>query len=124
LTGELYDWQANRRISKGVIPDRLAKLSSKTFYIEVERGTQDKIASKTENYRRYFREKGEEFYVLFLVPDEKTLESAVHSLDKINASSHYLVAMFSEFIKDPMHTIIINKFTSKTLSNTLSNSVE
>ena len=119
LTGKLYGWQAHKRISKGIIPDRIANLQSNKYYLEIERGTQDKIASKTENYRRYFRETNEEFSVLFLVKDEKTLEDSVRKLGETGASGHYLVGVFSEFTEDPLNAILTNSFKSTSLSDSL-----
>jgi hypothetical protein len=119
LTGKLYGWKAHKRISKGIIPDRTANLQNNKYYIEVERGTQDKIASKTENYRRYFRETNEEFNVLYLVKDEKTLEDSVAKLEETGASGHYLVSVFSEFTSDPLNAILTNSFKSTSLSDSL-----
>lgn len=117
LTARLYDWQAHRRISKGIIPDRLADFGNRIFYLEIERGTQDKIVLKTENYRRFWRETNEDFYVLFLVKDEKTLEDAVRKLEGTNAADHYLVGVFSEFTDDPLNAILTGSFESTSLLN-------
>lgn len=116
LTGKLYGWQSHKRISKGIIPDRIANIENHLFYLEIERGTQDKIAQKTENYRRYWRETNEEFSVLYLVKDEKTLEDSVRKLEAINASDHYLVGVFSEFTNDPLNAILTNSYNSTSLS--------
>lgn len=115
LTGRLHGWQAHKRISKGIIPDRIAAFSDRKYFLEIERGTQDKIPSKTENYRRYFRETGEEFNVLFLVKDEKTLEESVKKLERMNASGHYLVGVFSEFTEDPEKAILTGTYESLTI---------
>lgn len=119
LTEKLYDWQGHKRISKGIIPDRIANLENRTFYLEIERGTQDKIVQKTENYRRFWRETKSDFYVLYLVKDEKTLEDAVRKLEAINASDHYLVGVFSEFTDEPLKAILTGTQRSVSLSELL-----
>lgn len=119
LSGKLHGWEAHKRISKGIIPDRIAHLPNGTYYLEIERGTQDKIASKTENYRKYWRETNEQFQVLYLVKDEKTLEDSVRKLEEINASGHYLVGVFSEFKEDPMNAILTSSYKSNSLLSLL-----
>lgn len=119
LTGKLYDWQSHKKISKGIIPDRTACFENKIFYLEIERGTQDKIIQKTENYRRYWRETNGKFSVIYLVKDEKTLEDSVHKLEAAKASAHYLVGVFSEFIVDPLNAILTNSLKSVSLQNLL-----
>jgi hypothetical protein len=119
LTKNLYGWQSHKRISKSIIPDRIANLKNSIYYFEIERGTQDKIAQKTENYRRFWRETNEEFSVLFLVKDEKTLEDSVRKLEEINASDHYLVGVFSEFAETPMTAILTSPSKSSSLSDSL-----
>ncbi len=115
LTKKLYGWESHKRISKTTIPDRIANLERRIFYLEIERGTQDKIVHKTENYRTFFRETGEEFGVLFLVKDEKTLADSVKKLEAANASSHYLVGVFSEFTDDPLGAILTSPTSSVSL---------
>lgn len=110
LTERLYGWQSHKRISKGIIPDRIANLENRIFYLEIERGTQDKINQKTENYRQFWRETNEEFHVLYLVKDEKTLEDSVRKLEEINASRHYLACVFLEFTEDPYLGVILGKW--------------
>lgn len=119
LTGKLYGWQVHKRISKGIIPDRIANLKSSIFYFEIERGTQDKIVAKTENYRKYFRETNESFSVVYLVKDEKTLEDSVRKLEETGASGHYLVGVFSEFTEDPDKALLTNSYKSVSLSDLL-----
>lgn len=119
LTKKLYDWQAHKRISKGIIPDRIAYLENRAFYLEIERGTQDKIIQKTENYRSFWRETKSDFHVLYLVKDEKTLEDSVRKLEVANASDHYLVSVFSEFTDDPLRAILTSTQRSISLSELL-----
>lgn len=119
LTGKLYGWQLHKRISKGIISDRIARFESKLFYLEIERGTQDKIVQKTETYRKFWRETKEDFSVLFLVNDEKTLEDSVNKLEETEASSHYFVGVFAEFTDDPMNAILTSPFKSVSLQNLL-----
>lgn len=116
LTEKLYDWQAHKRISKGIIPDRIANIENKIFYLEIERGTQDKVAQKTENYRRFWRETKEDFRVLFLVKDEKALEDSVRKLEAINVPDYYLVGVFSEFTNEPLNAILTGTHRSISLS--------
>lgn len=119
LTEKLYGWQSHRRISKGIIPDRIANIENKIFYLEIERGTQDKIIQKTDNYRLFWRETKEDFRVLFLVKDEKALEDSVRKLETINAPDHYLVGVFSEFTDDPLNAILTGTQRSISLSELL-----
>jgi hypothetical protein len=112
LTERLHDWQPHKRISEGIIPDRAARFEYRVFYFEIERGTQDKVTHKTENYRNFWRETKEEFSVLFLVKDEKALEQTITKLEGINASDHYLVGVFPEFIDDPLNAILTSAHTS------------
>lgn len=119
LTKKLYGWEAHRRISKTIIPDRTANIARRIFYLEIERGTQDKIIHKTENYREFRRETNDEFRVLFLVKDEKTLADSIRKLEAINAPGHYLVGVFSEFTDNPMKAILTSPKSSVSLFDLL-----
>lgn len=112
LTEKLYDWQPHKRISKGIIPDRMARFENRTFYFEIERGTQDKVIQKTENYRKFWCETKEEFSALFLVKDEKALEDSVNKLEAANASDHYCVGVFLQFIDDPLNAVLTSAHRS------------
>lgn len=119
LTGKLYGWQSHKRISKGIIPDRIARFENKIFYLEIERGTQDKIVQKMENYGKFWRETKGDFHVLYLVNDEKTLEDSINKLEAAGASNHYLVGVFAEFTGDPLDAILTSPFRSVSLQNLL-----
>ena len=119
LTGKLYGWQSHKRISKGIIPDRIARFENRIFYLEIERGTQDKIIQKTDSYRKFWRETKDEFSVLFLVRDEKALEDAVNKFESAGASGHYFVGVFSEFAGDPLNAILTSSIRSVSLQNLL-----
>ncbi len=119
LTETLYDWQPHKRISKGIIPDRMARFENRTIYFEIERGTQDKIVQKTESYRKHWRETKEDFSVLFLVKDEKALEQTITKLEGINASDHYLVGVLPQFVDDPLKALLTSAQRSILLSEAL-----
>lgn len=115
LSEKLYDWQSHKRIFKSIIPDRIATLQSQIFYLEIERGTQDKIAQKTESYRQFWRETNEDFRVLYLVKNEKTLADAVGKLEAAGAPNHYLVGVIAEFTSDPLTAILTSSLKSASL---------
>lgn len=102
LTGRLYGWEAHRRIAKGIIPDRHGWLENLSQYIERERGTQDKVESKTLNYMKHFRETKEPFDVLYVVNSEREVEDAVEIFYCLGCTDNYQAAVFNEFVSDPL----------------------
>lgn len=97
LTGKLLDWQAHKKISKSVIPDRIAHLDTLT-YIEVEMGSQDKILQKATAYRKHYFETPEDFQVWFLVKEQKQYDDALYKLEDF--TDHYQVELLSNFVSD------------------------
>lgn len=98
LTEQLYGWEMHKKVGNGIIPDRTALLPE-TYYIEVERGTQDKIKQKLEAYQQYYRQTKEPFFVLFLVKDEKALTDGLKTLE--GSPNHYRIDIHSRFCSNP-----------------------
>lgn len=94
LTGKLFGWEAHKKISKEIIPDRMADYGG-TVYIEVEMGSQDKIREKAEAYRKYFYETKEQFQVWFLVDSDKLYQSGLEDLR--NYPRQYSIQKLDEF---------------------------
>lgn len=97
LTGNLYGWEAHRKISKNIIPDRAADYGG-TVYIEVEMGSQNKIRQKSENYSQYFSESRKQCLVWFLVDTDKLYQSGLEDLRDF--PRHYSIQKLSEFHSD------------------------
>lgn len=97
LTGNLYGWEAHKKISKNIIPDRLAEMDT-TVYIEVEMGSQDKIHEKAESYRQYYFDTRKDFQVWFLVKEQWQYDSGLESLRHF--SDHYRIELLENFHSD------------------------
>ena len=115
-------WTSSKRLGKDFIPDRTLETEIGLFYIEHERGTHTPatIRQKLKNYIRYFRETGEQFYLLFTVLDEEAVEDMVKLFDDMNCPSHYFAAVFSDVVNDPLDALLTSRFTTKNFSNMLS----
>lgn len=73
-TNNLYGW-GQKRISKGIIPDRHFYLGDKLYYLEAEMGNQREqiLKNKVAAYKEYFRQTKEAFNVLFVMAETKDL---------------------------------------------------
>jgi hypothetical protein len=97
LTGNLYSWEAHKKIAKGIIPDRIAEMNTLT-YIEVEMGSQNKIKQKADSYKRFFYETKEPFHVWFLVKNEKQYSDGLEILRDF--TDHYQISTLEKFHAD------------------------
>lgn len=97
LTQKLYGWEAHKKISKDIIPDRTADYGG-TVYIEVEMGSQDKIREKADAYKQYFNQIREPFQVWFLVNTDKLYQSGLEDLRDF--PRHYSIQKLSDWHSD------------------------
>jgi hypothetical protein len=97
LTGQLYSWEAHKKIAKGLITDRNAQMNQ-TNYIEVEMGSQDKIREKADKYKRHFYATQVPFHVWFLVKSEKQYQDGLDDLRDF--SEHYQISTLDKFHSD------------------------
>jgi hypothetical protein len=120
----LVSWDGSSDQKRGFRYDRRAELMgiSNPIYLEQETGSQkpkDWIG-KIEQYQKHFRETGEVFNVLFLMP-----ESSANSLLRIfpgrKTGKHYAVAVHDQFVSDPLNALIRTSVGDFKLSNTVSN---
>lgn len=105
-------------LRKGFIPDRTFHLGPRKFYLEVETSSQwkNKIRNKLANYYAHQDETNEAFHVLFLGKDPSHLDMIMGVLNEFETPPQYMVAIHADFIADPMHASILNRFTEFTLS--------
>lgn len=123
LTETLYDWKGEGDQKIGLRYDRLFQVDERVFYVERERGTQgrEKLITKLNRYATHYRKTQEPFYVLILA-DETELYTPIFG--ELRLGSHYLAALHSEFIKDPLNTRLTSRFGVQTLFQTQVNSQE
>lgn len=123
LTEELTNWQGEGDQKIGLRYDRLFQVDDRLFYVERERGTQgrEKLITKLNRYVSHYRKTHQPFYVLIL-GDETDLYTSI--FEELHLSSHYLVALHSEFVKAPLNAQITSRFGFQTLLQTEVNSVE
>lgn len=89
--------------------DRGVRLFGKTFYFEVDRGTEPpaEIAAKLDNYVRYAIESGERFHVIFALMDGK--ETAHNRGNKLipllrerKRGNQFLLAHHARLVNEPL----------------------
>jgi hypothetical protein len=98
LTGKLYEWEAHKKISSTIIPDRIAEMPDK-IYLEIEMGSKSEIREKAEKYKQYFLSKPlgerENFRVWFLVKEQWQYTKGLEDLR--NFPQYYSLEMLDEF---------------------------
>lgn len=121
LTERLVNWQTEGDQKIGLRYDRLFQIDERKFYVERETGSQgkDKLRTKLRRYQAHYQKTHESFHVLVLAEEAELYLSI---FEELRLSSHYGVAIFSDFIKDPLNTEINTRFgVSNLLSNTAVN---
>jgi AAA+ ATPase superfamily predicted ATPase len=95
--------------------DRAMRLFSKTFYFEVDRGTEppSEIYSKLDNYIRYAQETGERFHVIFALmdgkkPAQKRGEEIIQFLVERQRGNQFLIASHARLIQDPLGELLFS----------------
>jgi hypothetical protein len=93
--------------------DRGMRLFDRTFYFEVDRGTetQSEIEKKLDNYTRYSRETGERFFVVFVLMDGKRTAQArgyelMPLLEARQRNNQFLIASRDRLIADPLGRLL------------------
>lgn len=93
--------------------DRGMRLFGKTFYFEVDRGTESpvEIASKLDNYIRYAHETGERFHVIFALIDGKETahnrgNKLIPLLQNCRRGNQFLLAHHKRLVDDPLGTYL------------------
>ncbi len=87
------------------------------IYLEVEMGNHEKPAlrAKIQTYQKTYRDKREQFCVLFAVPTEEAAHEMIELFAETNATSHYWVVVQNEFIASPLEAQISNQNSTFTL---------
>jgi hypothetical protein len=93
--------------------DRGMRLFGKTFYFEVDRGTEPpaEIAAKLDNYIRYAQATGERFHVIFSLMDGKEKahnrgNKLIPLLKECRRGNQFLLAHQQRLIDDPLGTYL------------------
>jgi hypothetical protein len=93
--------------------DRGMRAFGKTFYFEVDRGTEPpaEVEAKLDRYIRYSRESEERFYVIFALMDGKELahnrgNKLIPILKAQKRGNQFLLAHHKNLIADPLGTWI------------------
>jgi hypothetical protein len=104
LTGRLLEWKGEGDQKQGFRHDRLFRIDDRTFYVELETGSQDKTdwREKVRAYQKLYNETRKPFHVLFVMPDEETLEELIEVFYELNTTPHYRACVFSEFVENPL----------------------
>ena len=115
-------WTIHKRLGKDFIPDRTWDSEIGLIYIEHETGSQSIGVWRTKilNYLNYYAATREQFYLLFTMPDNDSVISAVKLFEELKCSSHYYAAIQDELVQNPFETLVTNRFTTKKLSDLLS----
>jgi hypothetical protein len=93
--------------------DRAMMLFNKTFYLEVDRGTEplSEIATKLDNYIRYSHETGERFHVVFALMDGKETAQArgnklIPLLRERRRGNQFLLCNHNRLVADPLGRLL------------------
>jgi hypothetical protein len=122
LADMVVTWTMHKRLGKDFIPDRTLESEVGIVYIEYETGSQNLSVwrEKIQNYLNYYRDKKEQFRLLFTMADEDAVRSIVKLFEEMNCSSHYYAGVHSELVADPINALVTSRFSTKKLSILLS----
>lgn len=118
LTGHLTHYE--RKENQTLRNDGEFAISGSFHYLEVEMGTHgdSKIEEKLKRYFKHFGT-GNQFQVLFVVPDEAYLERVVGVFDNAGASKHYKAVVFGDVYRNALTAEITTRFETKSFQDSL-----
>jgi len=96
------------------------------YYLEVEMGkhSDTRLEEKIRRYMKHYRETKEQFFLLFVELTEEKVESRLEMFERIEATQHYQVVLFSDLFKNPLKARISNIFDTFTLTEKLPNTFQ
>ena len=122
LSGEVVELEGEGNQKSGFRYDGMVRFIEDKFYVEVERGNQApvKLREKIARYVKHFRATRERFYSIWIVPDSDMVMTMLELFEEFNLPNFYYIALYDDFIQDPLNTKLIGRTMSNTLSNYLS----
>jgi len=99
VSGHLTEWDRDDRPS--LRDDARFSIDQDTYYLEMEMGNHgaDRLTEKVVRYKKYFRETGERFNVLFVMfEDANKIE---HVLESERVTSHYQACLLADIVDNP-----------------------
>lgn len=120
----LVSWDGASDQKNGFRYDRRAELMgvSDPIYLEEETGSQKPKdwVGKIEQYQKHYRETGEVFNVLFLMPSS-SVDTMVKLFTERRTGKYYAATSHEDFVLDPLNALIRTSVGDFKLSNVLSN---